>query len=308
MLCLLAPHAAGLNGMRIRSAALKRHSSPSLSIPSEFEADEGMLITSSATEAARASLQSALSRDELKLQLLRVCAACNRGFGATELDRASVNYLLLSLCAVNPCPEATAGLAGSETAERWVGRGLENADWADGTVANGPLEGVWRLIYTNATDVLSLDSNPFAGVGPISQEISLPNSVVNVIELYPRAISLLPAGTFSTSTRLRVGTRARARTTSRVGLTFETVSVEARDLLGMDLSKLLPTLSIPLPTVPGSNAAGADRDDSPAFFEVAYLDSELLVILQNQPGGAFVLVRETEDELRMRDQRRYSNS
>ena len=278
------------SGLRVGERV--RHGPPRLVIQS----------TGDSIAVQRASLEGTLLRDGLKLQLLRVCASCNRGFGASATQAASVSTLLDQLCDVNPCVDATAGIAGSEAAERWVGRGLEISDWSDGTVANGPLEGVWQLIYTNASDVLSLDSNPFAGVGPISQEISLPNSVVNVIELYPRLISLLPAGTLSTSTRLRVETRARARSKERIGLTFETVAVEARELLGFDLSKLLPMLSVPLPTVPWSNTAGADRDNSPAFFDVAYLDSELLVIRQNQPGGAFVLARETADELRIRDQ------
>mmetsp|Transcript_10046 Transcript_10046/g.32045 ORF Transcript_10046/g.32045 Transcript_10046/m.32045 type:complete len:324 (+) Transcript_10046:69-1040(+) len=255
--------------------------------------------TDAVTES-RDSLKAALERDALKGRLLRVCAACNRGFGASALDRASVDSLLDRLCRVDPCEEPTAGVTGSDAAERWVGRGLESAGWSDGTVANGPLDGVWRLVYTNATDVLSLDVNPVAGVGPISQEISLPDRVVNVIEFYPRALSLLPAGALPTTTRVRVGTRARARSPSRVGLTFETVGVEARELLGIDVSRLLPQLSLPLPRLPGSNAAGADSDASPAFFDVRFLDGELLVILQNQPGGAFVLVRETQDELRLR--------
>ena len=50
-----------------------------------------------------------------------------------------------------------------------------------------------------ATDVLALDANPLAGVGPISQEISLPARVVNVVELYPRIISLLPLGALRTA-------------------------------------------------------------------------------------------------------------
>jgi hypothetical protein len=184
--------------------------------------------TDAVTES-RDSLKAALERDALKGRLLRVCAACNRGFGASALDRASVDSLLDRLCRVDPCEEPTAGVTGSDAAERWVGRGLESAGWSDGTVANGPLDGVWRLVYTNATDVLSLDVNPVAGVGPISQEISLPDRVVNVIEFYPRALSLLPAGALPTTTRVRVGTRARARSPSRVGLTFETVGVEARE-------------------------------------------------------------------------------
>ena len=62
---------------------------------------------------------------------------------------------------------------------------------------------------------------------------------------------------------------------------------------------MLPTLNIPLPSL-GSNS-GADDASSPAYFDVSYLDQELLFILQNQPGGAFVLVRETSDERRVRE-------
>jgi len=275
-----------------------RHMPVKLSL---FDAEAASVNLQTSFAEERRLLEGRLMRDALKLQLLRVCAACNRGFGASALDRANVDSLLNKLSELNPCVDATAGVAGSEQAERWVGRGLENADWADGTVADGPLEGVWRLVYTNATDVLSLDVNPIAGVGPICQEIRLPDSVVNVITLYPRALGLLPAGVGATSTVLRVGTRARARSSTRVGLTFERVGVEARDFLGVDLSKILPQLSLPLPRVPGSNAAGADSDTSPAFFDVAYVDAELLFIVQNQPGGCFVLVRETAEELQMRD-------
>jgi hypothetical protein len=113
--------------------------------------------------------------------------------------------------------------------------------------------------------------------------------------------ALLPPGMLRTTTRIRVSTRARAWSATRIGLTFEQVGVEALALLGFDLTKLVPQLSIPLLRLPGSNRAGADSDASPAYFEVGYLDRELLVIQQNQPGGTFALVRETEEELRMRD-------
>ena len=88
----------------------------------------------------------------------------------------------------------------------------------------------------------------------------------------PVAASVLPPGMLRTSTRLRVLTRARARSATRVGLTFEQVEIEPRALLGFDLSQLLPALSLPLPRLPGSNRAGADSDTSPAFFDVLYLD------------------------------------
>lgn len=255
----------------------------------------------SSTEDVREALIARGEREGLKLQLLRVCAACNRGFGASMADRTNVDVLLAQLNQLNPTLDSTVGVTGSDAAApAWRGRGLENSAESDGTIASGPLEGVWRLVYTNASDVLSLDVNPIAGVGPISQEISLPGSVTNVIDFYPRAASLLPPGLLRSSTRLRVMTRATARSMTRVGLTFERVAVEPRALLGADISSLLPALSIPLPRLPGSDRAGADSASSPAFFDVTYLDRELLVIQQNEPGGVFVAVRETQDELRLR--------
>ena len=255
-------------------------------------------------EASRKLLNEPFERADLKVQLLRTCAACNRGFGANGMDRTTVDSILSRLSELNPSVEPTSGITGSPSGAEWVGRGFEQRDdYESGFVvgAQGPLDGIWRLVYTNASDVLSLDANPIAGVGPIFQEYTLPSSVVNVIDLYPRAESLLPPGVLSRSvTRLRVSTRASARSATRIGLTFERVDIEARSLLGIDLSKLLPALSIPLPRPPGSNAAGADDQASPAFFDIGYLDQDMLLILQNQPGGAFVLVRETENEMRMR--------
>ena len=251
--------------------------------------------------ASRIGLMQRQEREDLKSQLLRVCATCNRGFGASLLDRACIGSLLLRLAAVNPAEDPTAGVAGSDgSVPGWKGRGLENSGELDGTIAPGPLEGCWRLVYTNASDVLSLDVNPIAGVGPISQEVTLPDRVTNVIDFYPRAASVLPPGMLRTSTRLRVLTRARARSATRVGLTFEQVEIEPRALLGFDLSQLLPALSLPLPRLPGSNRAGADSDTSPAFFDVLYLDQEMLIIQQNEPGGVFVAVRESAEELRLR--------
>jgi hypothetical protein len=49
---------------------------------------------------------------------------------------------------------------------------------------------------------------------------------------------------------------------------------------------VFPPLGFDLPTLPGTTQA-----DSPGFFDVTYLDDELLVIRQNQPGGIFVLVK-----------------
>ena len=114
--------------------------------------------------------------------------------------------------------------------------------------------------------------------------------MTNVIELYPRAANLLPPGTLTSTLRLKVNTRARARGPRRLGLTFESLSLEAVELLGVDMSNLLPMLNLPLPRIPGSG--GADSDTSPAYFDVVYLDADLLVVEQNAPGGLFIAVRE----------------
>lgn len=245
-------------------------------------------------ETSRTSLDAALRRGELTAELLRACAAAGRGFGASTDDRARVDALIAELEPMSPCETPTAGLDGGLDGGRWMGRGYdhrydteEDSMLGDGFVA--PLAGRWRLVYTSASDVLSLDASPVAGVGAIFQEIAPPSSVTNVITLYPRLAALLPPGTLDTKTRLRVGTRARARDAKRVGLTFENVGVEPRSLLGLSLSAL-PPLSLPLPRLPGTG--GADSESSSAYFDVSYLDDTLLIIRQNEPGGVFVSLRD----------------
>lgn len=233
----------------------------------------------------RVALERTLDRESLKTSLLRTCAACARGFGASPSDRRRVDAIIEKLSLMPPDAGPTRGLAGSD-GTLWAGRGFEGAQ-------GGPLEGRWRLIYTDASDVLGLDINPFVGVGSVWQEISLPSTVDNVIELFPRAEALLPAGMRSAVT-LRVGTRAAARSATRVGLTFERVALRGKSIFGFDVSSLLPPLSAPLPRVPG--AGGADTEASPAFFDILYLDAELLLIRQNSPGGVFAAVRETVEE------------
>ena len=241
-------------------------------------------------------LKNSLLRDEIKSRLLRRCATAGRGFGASPSDRRATNELIDQLSQLSPTESPTDGLDG---ADRWMGRGydlrFDAADSREATLAPA-VQGRWRLVYTDARDVLSLDSSPVAAVGPIFQEITLPASVTNEITFYPRApfllptLAFMPSGELSTVAKLKVQTRARARGGSRVGLTFESVAFDAQSLLGLDVSTLLPQLSAPLPRLPG--AGGADSDESPAYFDILYLDIDTLVIRQNEPGGVFVAVRD----------------
>lgn len=217
-------------------------------------------------------------RATLKAELLRLAAACNRGFGATRADRERMATLFSALEGLSPTPEATTGIS-------------------SGAIGPAPLDGCWRLVYTTASDVLSLDASPVAGVGPIYQLIEAPGDVTNIIDLYPRFETLLPRGSFTSALRLRVLTRAAARSATRVGLTFYAAKAEPRALLGNDVSAFLPPLGGPLPRLPGAIGTDPATSTSPSFFEVVYLDEQMLLIRQNSPGGVFAAVRVDAAEL-----------
>jgi len=89
--------------------------------------------------------------------------------------------------------------------------------------------------------------------------------------------------------RAEVTTQASSRPMfpNRIGLLFEKVEFRGKELLGQDVSKLLPPLAFNLPRI--------DLPDDVGYFDVTYLDSELLVIRQNSPGGCFVLVNVEND-------------
>ena len=192
-------------------------------------------------------------RMEKKAALIAAAAACNRGFGATRSDRERIAGLFDALEKLSPvaCPSA----------------GLENGEAA--TVA--PLAGCWRLIYTTANDVLSLDASPVAGVGAVYQLIEPPLAVTNIIDVYPRPAALLPVGTLTSALRLRVMTRSIARSATRVGLTFFAARAEPRALLGFDVSSLLPAFGGPIPRLPGGIGTDPDAETSPSFFDVVYV-------------------------------------
>lgn len=229
-------------------------------------------------------------RTALKTELFTAAASCQRGFGATRADRERIEEIFQKLEVVSPTPVATAGIDGAEAL-------------AGAPAVAAPLAGCWRLIYTTASDVLSLDASPLAGVGAVYQLIEPDlkteiggSSVTNIIDLYPRPQTLLPAGMLTSALRLRVMTSAVARSDARVGLTFYAAKAEPRALLGLDVS-MLPGLGGPLPRLPGEVGTRPDTSTSPSFFDVTYCDEDLLCIRQNSPGGVFAAVRVDAAEL-----------
>ena len=219
----------------------------------------------------------------LKSKLFAACAAADRGFAASPADRAEIEALLDELSPLSPIEEPTRGIA-------------------DGA-ADAPLRKCWRLVYTSASDVSTLAANPLASLGGIYQDARELPVVVNVIDSFPRLLANLPpeaASKLATTTRLRVQTRARPRSATRVGLTFERVGAEQLAILGQEVPDWLPRPAVDLPQLGldvqrrifsvGDEEDPRDAASNPAFFDVQFLDDELLVIKQGSPGGMFAAV------------------
>jgi len=207
----------------------------------------------------------------LKLKLLKLCASYDRGFGASPSARREVDDIIGKLEIFNPTRvNASRGVEGDEPA---------------------PLAGAWRMIWTTALDVLNLAANPVASPGAIYQVID-PPIATNIIDLIPRAQSLLPLAFPSTLVRAEVKTRTSLRPdgSNRVGLRFEAVKLNPVEVLGTK-TDFLPPLSVNLPSIRLEDLPGVDPAKAPGYFDVTYLDSDMLIIRQNAPGGYFVSIK-----------------
>jgi hypothetical protein len=223
----------------------------------------------------------ALERLETKSQLFAAAAACDRGFAAFSgsSERSKIEDLVGKLSTLNPKLNPTRGLVGS-----------------DEPTGKCALDANWRLVYTTAYDVLSLGASPFTALEGIYQDITAGGDSVNVIDLCPRIQVALPAPVASTL-RINVKTKARARSPTRVGLTFEAADFGALRLLGQS-TPFLPRLGGRFPSLSffGSNI-GANKEaevNGPSYFDILYLDDDTLIIKQNAPGGIFVSVRDPD--------------
>ncbi len=214
-----------------------------------------------------------INNDDLKNKLLRLCASYDRGFGASPSAKKEVNDLVNQLKEVNPTPaNAASGIDGENSYDV-------------------PLKGIWRMVWTTALDVVNLAASPIATPGAIYQVIE-PPLATNIIDFIPRAQSLFPDIFPSTLVRAEVKTRTskRRESTNRVGLDFEAVKLSPVEVFGMD-TKNLPPLNVNFPRIKVSDLPGVDPENAPGFFDVVYLDDDMLIIQQNAPGGYFVSIK-----------------
>ena len=226
-------------------------------------------LASSTEDFAATTKTPSQDAERLKRRLLELGASYDRGYGATDQARGKVELTIQALERWNPTMDAARGIA----------NGIDS-----------PLTGSWRMIWTTAQDVLVLGASPVATTGAIYQVFD-PPIVTNVIDFIPRIQSLFPSSLFPSSLiRAEVTTRASPRSSMpmRIGLTFESVKLKPVRLLGLEVDSL-PPVAFDLPQIPGANS-----ETSPGYFDVSYLDDEMLIIRQNAPGGLFVLVK-TDD-------------
>jgi hypothetical protein len=226
----------------------------------------------------------------LKRDLYQLAASYDRGFSATPRARKEASEIIRMLAVMNPSKNAS--------------RGIDGGDYEQDDV---PLKAIWRMIWTSALDVVSLGASPLAAPSAIYQVITDPPVATNIIDFIPRAQSFFPSSITPPSLlRAEVATRASSRkgNTNRVGLVFEGVKLQPIELLGKKVDNL-PPLSIDLtwqqnlfnqiaPFVPGIGSMksnGGDDADKPGYFDIEYIDHELLVIRQQAPGGVFALVK-----------------
>jgi hypothetical protein len=230
------------------------------------------------------NLENVARRERVKREILQLGASFDRGFGASSRIRKKVEQVISELEDLNQETNASRFISPETTL--LVGKDSNSASSSPEKNNVSPLSGNWRMVWTTAPDVLILGANPFLTVGAIYQVFE-PPVVTNVIDLLPRIQNLIPPSmVLGSLLRAKVQTKASPRkgNAMRIGLDFESVSLNPVELLGQSVAKTLPPLGFDLPKL-------FEVSEDVGFFDVSFLDKELLVIRQNAPGGLFVFVK-----------------
>lgn len=184
----------------------------------------------------------------IKQQLLTTLAPLNRGFNCKSSDRLKVKRLVRELNELNPTAEPTAAFR-----------------------PGGSLDGKWRLIYSDAPDIITLDSGPLADVGFIGQEISTERQTITNIIQYSAPTTL---GLPDDLTEQKVVLSGKISSSERISLNLCGLLVTPTKVFGQE--------------VPGwLRFGGVFGDDlsllRPYFghFDIWYLDDEIRIIRTN---------------------------
>ncbi|CEM35772.1 unnamed protein product [Vitrella brassicaformis CCMP3155] len=224
---------------------------PSSADPSEGDETDAPSDTAMDTPSPSArplEILPTMDRAKLKKDLYLMCPGVNRGFNAKRPDSADILEVLELLESVNPNPQPNLMKDGSS-----------------------PLNGEWRLLFTNALDVLLLGLIPAVQVGQVYQNVNLDgvvNAAENVVELQPQFDSVANRFLGSTVARLRVRASAEVESDSKLYLTFQSVAFEPDTFLGQLVPRNWPWPKVNL------NREGR-RGGGPV--ETTYVDEDLRI-------------------------------
>ena len=115
----------------------------SKTISSSFSSSS-LASSSSSSESTVIDVDKAIS--ETKQRLFALSATVDRGFGAVKRERDEVTKLVAELSAI--------------CVDKNLTRGLFPNTATSSSSTDCPIEGCWRLVYTDALDVLSLAASP----------------------------------------------------------------------------------------------------------------------------------------------------
>lgn len=205
---------------------------------------------------------------ELKSELFATLASVNRGFSVTPTLRSIISALLSHLERISSSSSSQASPL--SISQRTV------------------FSGNWRLIYTNAPDVLSLGLlAPIALVNQVYQTIEYTEKdsdieVNNIIELEP-PIAPLFSGNMRTFSKIIVKASGDVRSETALGLVFDSVRVEPQTVFGVDVPEGIKGL---IPSVRIGSPVGQ--------FETTFLDEDLRISRANfgKQSSVFVFIRE----------------
>lgn len=230
------------------------------------------------TTVRRASVEAGGASALLLSELQRLGESTQRGFKATQADRARANALIAQLQAANPTPEPAAAFYSSTDALSSPAPGAAS------------LLGRWRLVYTDAPDIIGLEAQqgPFAELGRIGQECDGDaRTIANVISWRParwlRDSQPTLLGQDGVDQRIVLKASADPSAPRRVNLFVEGFDLAPQRVLGRAAADgRLPALRLRGP-LSGQVPFGA--------FEVLYLDAAWRVTKTAQ-GRVAVNVRD----------------
>jgi PAP_fibrillin len=216
--------------------------------------------------SSRQSLSLMSAVDSLKSELFELGLQTNRGFQATSSDRERINHLIKELTRLNPTREPARAYYSNFKPE-------QQSDQVVYLSTNEPsAAGKWTLIYTDAPDITSLETNPLAVLGRIGQNCD-PPFIENVIEW--KRPAWLPE-IFGGPDRIlqKVVTKGVATEAATVDLTVSGIRFEPGN--GGESSSSPSWLPPPLDISRGLFTLPFGR------FQILYLDDELRVVRTGQ--------------------------